>query len=377
MNFNADFNFVRTQKLLLIPQLKQALDILGMNLQELSEYIEEQLVSNPALEKAQDYEFEGLTDEKPDYVWDDPDIATREEPEETLSLKEHLLNQLNAMGLDKCGYKIGEYLIDGTDDNGFITVGTGEVASFFNVPEEKVLSVLGGLQALEPPGICARNLRECLLLQLRQLDEKDEDAILVVKDFLDELASDDAESVAFVTGLPVERVRDAFGRIKSLEPRPGREFFRHEAQRPAAPDIIVSETGESLRVLYNDEAVPEICVSDSFTNKLSGLDERETVNYMHEKVKNAVWFIKCLEQRKNILTSIAQKLCAVERNFFRTGSKAIKVISRPQFAALLDMHETILDKAIEGKLLQCRWGVFELGAFFTGHEKTEGEITFI
>jgi len=386
LDFNIDFNLVRTQKLLLIPQLKQALDILEMSFKEMLQFIEDQLGSNPALEKAHDTVIDGLTEESPDYTGDEQDGYILDEPAETISLKDHLLNQLNVTGLDKCSYKIGEYLIDSTDDNGYITVDTSEVASFFNVPEAKVLSVLGKLQGFDPPGICARNLKECLIIQLQQLDEKDEDAIIIVKRFLDELASDDVESVAEAMKIPTEKVRKIFNRVKSLEPRPGREFFRHETANPVIPDIIVSEAADGFRVLYNDEEIPDICVSESFTGRQEWLDEREAQEFVRDKVKNAVWFIKCLEQRKNILTSIGQKLCAEVPEFFINGPKAFepwgglktfRLIDRSKFAALLDMHETVLDKAVDGKYLQCRWGLFEIGSFFTRPEKLGEDLIFI
>lgn len=365
MDFNIDFNLVRAQKLLLIPQLKQALDILEMNSRELFNYMENQLESNPALEEAIEKVLaETLEEEIAPETEDDPDSQMTEVAGATLSLKEHLLIQLNSLCPDKCEHRIGEYLIDNTDDNGYLKVDIREVAAFFNVPDENVLRVLDKLQSLDPPGICARSLRECLLLQLGQLDEADEEAMLVVEKYLDELASDDVEAVAISTGLSADRIREIFCKVKSLEPRPGREFYDNETESPAPPDIIIRETNDGLQVLYNEEAFPDICVSESFTMKASSLNDSEDGDYVHDKVKSAVWLIKCLEQREDIIFSIAQKLCAFEQDFFKTGPKAIKLLDRSSFAAMLDMHESILEKALNGKYLQCRWGTFELKSFF-------------
>ena len=372
MDFNIDFNLVRAQKLLLIPQLKQALEILEMNSQELLRYIEEQLESNPALEKAMDGT---LTDPA-----DDRNLSEAGEEEQELpitsicgtqlSLKEHLLLQLNALCQDKCSHMIGEYLIDNTDDNGYLTVDVHEVADFFSIPCEKVLTVLDKLQSMDPPGICARNLGECLLLQLGQLDEKDEAAMLVVEKHLDKLACDDVEAVASLTGLSAERIREIFSKVKGLEPRPGREFYCNETESPLLPDVIISESGNSLQVLNNEGAFPDLCVSESFTKKAHTLAVKEGGDYVHEKVKNAVWLIKCLEQRENIIHEIAGKICVLEQDFFRRGPRFIKLLDKASFAASLDMHESILEKAVKGKLLHCRWGVFELGSFFN-----EGELS--
>lgn len=366
MDFNIDFNHVRSQKLLLIPQLKQALEILEMNSRELIEYIENQLETNPALEEAlseviADTPVEVIT---PETGEEELDSQMTEAPEALLSLKEHLLIQFNGLCPDKCGQMIGEYLIDNTDDNGYLAVDIREVAAFFNVPDERVLKVLEKLQSLDPPGICARSLRECLLLQLKQLDDSDDDAILIVEKYLDELANHDAESVAQSTSIPIDKVNTIFDNVRNLEPRPGREFYNNETVRPAPPDIIIRETNEDLQVLCNEEAFPDICVSESFTMKSSSIEDREDCNYIHEKVKSAVWLIKCLEQREDIILAIAQKICVFEKDFFITGPKAFKLLNRSSFENLLDMHESILEKALTGKYLQCRWGTFELKSFF-------------
>ncbi|MEN6315382.1 MAG: hypothetical protein ABFD25_14195 [Clostridiaceae bacterium] len=366
MDYNIDFNLVRSQKLLLIPQLKQALEILEMNSQELLNYIENQLEANPALEEATASGLsEGLDDrnvfETPE---DDTDLQINEEPRATLSLKEHLLIQLTGSGMDKFDLKVGEYLIDNTDDNGYLKVDTGEVAAFFNIPDSRVLSILGNLQTLDPPGICARNLRECLLLQLKQLEDADEEAMLVVDRCMDELASNDAESAALSTGIPIEKVLEIFRTVRSLEPRPGREFYDNSAEKPVPADIIVQQTSDGFCVLYNDEAFPDICLSGSYASNSTVFSDIEAAEYVHDRVKSAVWLIKCLEQREDIIFTVAQELCHREQDFLKMGSKYLKLIDRSSFAASLELHESILEKVLAGKYLQCRWGTFEFGSFF-------------
>lgn len=366
MDFNIDFNLVRSQKLLLIPQLKQAIEILEMNSRELFCYIEGQMETNPSLEKAAD--DEALTEVLNERVISD----TSEEDTEAQytdidgnipTLKEHLLIQLNAVCQDRTGYRIGEYLVDNTDDNGYLKTDVREVAEYLDVSEKSVLKVLEKLQSLEPPGICARNLKECLLLQLRQLDESDEEAILVVDRYLDVLASDNAELVASATGIPVDRIRKIFGKVRSLEPKPGREFYSKETESPKLPDIFIQDTKDGLQILYNEEAFPDICISESFALKAAYNNHEEEKSFT-DKLNNAVWLIKCLEQREDIIFSIAQKLCEFEKQFFKKGPKAIVPIDKSIFSTALSMHEFILEKAVNGKYLQCRWGLYEMGSFF-------------
>lgn len=369
MELSHDFNLVRSQKLLLTPQLKQAIEILEMDSRELFRYVENQLDTNPALEEAfgeeapggeYDHEVHGSIDVGQYTQMSDHLI---EQPENVLTLKQHLLVQLDALCLDKNSYAIGEFLIDNTDDNGYLKSDTGEAAAFLDVSESKVLEVLKKLQSLYPPGICARNLGECLLIQLRQMEEPDPEAELVVERFLDEVAGNDAQTVADATGISIERVHEIFRKIRSLEPRPGRNYCGSELTSSTMPDVIILDTKEDLQVVYNDEAFPNICISESFTSGLYRKDGGKT-EHMREWLNKAAWLIKCLEQREDIIFTVAQKICDFRKEFFKKGPKALRPIDKHTFASHLYLHESILDKALAGKYLQCRWGMYELRSFF-------------
>ncbi len=370
MEYNFDFSHVRSQKLLLIPQLKQAIEILEMNSGELFQYIENLLETNPVLEEAPDEALAAELIAEPfmanlnDYEHD-PQINDRlfEAPEKLLSLKQHLLLQFDALCPDKRSYDIGEYLIDNTDENGYLNAGIAETAAFFGVPETVVLEVLERLQSLDPPGICARDLKECLLIQLKQLERQDFDAILVVEKYLNAVADDNPQYVAAASGLSIKRVKEAFKKVKSLEPIPGREYCSNELSNRTLPDIIVQETKGELQVLYNGEAFPNVCISEAFAAK-SSLAGEEGGTKMRELLNSAVWLIKCLEQREDIIFSIAQKICECRREFFEKGPKALKLIEKHSFTASFCLHESLLDKALTGKYLQCRWGMYELKSFF-------------
>jgi RNA polymerase sigma-54 factor len=372
LDFNFDFNLVRSQKLLLIPQLKQAIEILEMNSRELFRYIENQLETNPALEEADHYAAEAAEGMARSYFPEDDaanenggiDMNAPGMHAAEFSLKDHLLIRLESVCPDKLSYAIGEYLVDNTDDNGYLQVDTGEVAEHLEVPEEIVLKVLEKLQSLDPPGICARNLRECLLLQLSQMDEPDYDAIMVVDKYLDALAGDDAVSVAQATGMPLNKVKEVFRKVRDLEPRPGREFYVNRMENPIIPDIFIKDNCNGLQVIFNEEAFPDIMISESFLSDISSSCGGSEFKSLHEHLYNAAWLIKCLEQREDIIFNIARKLCDCEEEFFKNGPKALKILDKSSFASSICIHESIFDRAINGKYIQCRWGVYELSSFF-------------
>jgi RNA polymerase sigma-54 factor len=379
LEINNDFNSVRSQKLLLIPQLKQAIELLEMDSAELFHYVENQLDTNPVLEEAPNIEasddeagieppgfkdpvqYGRMDDHAAEQPEDDHAVG---QPETVLTLKQHLLLQLDALCLDRSSYIIGEFIIDNTDDNGYLKADTAELASCLGVPESRVLEVLDKIQTLEPPGICARDLGECLVIQLKQLRQADKDSVLVATNYLDAIASNDAEFVSRSTGIPIGRVHEIFDIVRSLEPKPGREFYRSESECPVVPDLIICETKNGLEVMYNDEAFPNICLSESYIAGDASDNAACMGEELSEKLNDAIWLIKCLEQREDIIFAIGKKLCDLEQPFFKEGPKALELLDHSTFAASLCMHETILEKALRGKYLQCRWGMFELADFF-------------
>jgi RNA polymerase sigma-54 factor len=258
---------------------------------------------------------------------------------------------------------MGEYLIDDTDENGYLNADICEVATFFHISAARVCKVLEVLQKFDPAGICARNLKECLLLQLRQMDEIDRNAIHIVDKHLDKLASFDAQTVSKITGIPLEEVFAIFNKIRSLEPRPGREFYDKESSGPLVADIIIRMLNGRLEALINDEAFPEVEISGDFCLPANEYPDAETCQFIRGSLNSAVWLIKCLEQRKNIILKTAQRLLECQQEFFNRGMGYLKRLDTSHFADMMDMHETILLKALTGKYLQCRWGVFELKYF--------------
>ncbi|NJD03944.1 MAG: RNA polymerase factor sigma-54 [Ruminiclostridium sp.] len=363
LELNIDFSLVRSQKLLLIPQLKQALEILSMNSQELSHYVEEQLEINPFMECIT---MECITEEKTFYLGDaeDTDETTASDMTSTITLKEHLLLQLNSLNLEKTQESIGEYLIDNTDENGYLKTDIFEVSAFFNTSAAKVVRILKILQGFDPPGICARNLKECLLIQLAQMENTNREAALIVRHYIDRLAENDMDAVAAETGLEEKQVEEAFRLIRTLEPRPGREFFRDEDNRPAVADIIVRELNGSYIAILNEEAFPEVNIVEHYGPEDMIKADEETDDFIREGVSSAVWLIKCMEQRENIILQIAQNIVRGQHEFFEKGAEYLKSVSSKQLGEDMNMHESVLSQALKEKYLQCRWGLFEFNYFF-------------
>lgn len=384
MDFNIDFNLVQSQKLLLTPQIRQVLRVLLMNTQELFKYVEEQLELNPVLEVLESEEWHcgdiGPTEtELLEWSGEAAYDNVMDEGEENsgpvndqlvdrsttrLSLKEHLLLQLHMAAFDERQTLIGEYLIYNIDENGYLTLELTEAARHFHVPVRKIKEVLGRIQSFDPPGIGARDLKECLLIQLRQMEGVSKVTVDIVENYLDDLACNRIPLIARETGLSVERIAGILEFIKTLEPRPGREFYNNGDLKYTVCDIVIKEIEKKYEVLVNEEAYPALKINEYYRKVLNRDTGEETRNYIQNRICSAVWLIKCLEQRKNILRRIGALIVDELPDFFKKGRDFLKPVSIGAAAKSIGLHRTVLAKAIKEKYLQCKWGNFELQRFF-------------
>ncbi|MCX8131760.1 MAG: RNA polymerase factor sigma-54 [Clostridia bacterium] len=387
MDLYFDMKLVQSQKVLLTPQLKQAFDILRMNSQELFEYVEEQLEENPALEILESVNSDGYYNcaYKDDSIgWGDSNINTdtlrkpgedeNEEEynmstgsaDEKLSLKEHLLFQLHTSDLSENQMCIGEYLIDNIDENGYLIIGLTEVAEFFNVTASKVKKVLEYLQTFDPPGICARSLKECLLIQLNQLSINDkEDAQKLVENHLDDLAGEKLDFVAKNMGLPLHRVEEVFRVLKTLEPKPGREYYNNTGVKYIIPDIIIRNSNGRFETVVNEDAVPLLNINEYYRKILSADVGNEVKRFIVHRIDNAAWLLKCIEERKNMLKKAAECIVAYQLLFFEKGKQFLSPISKKTISDEIGVHESVIEEILSGKYIQCAWGVFEMKDFIS------------
>ncbi len=383
MDLNFDLNLVQSQKLLLTPKIKQVLEVLKMNSQELFEYVEEQLEMNPVLEIAdnegniieEDYSIPNKKYWETNTEANQNDTAKCGENEwlhdedelddifVKLSLKDHLLFQMHMTNMSKAQIAIGEYLIDNIDENGYLLIDISEAAAYFNMPASKIEKVLNQLQTFDPPGICARNLKECILIQLRQIDEIDQDIIELVENCLDDLASKKFEKLSEKTGLEEKKIEEAFNLIKTLEPKPGREYSCSNELKFIIPDVIIKKIKGSYEVIINEDAIPLLNISKYYRRIESDELNAEAKKFIQSKIDSASWLISCIEQRKSTIRKITEFILNAEADFFENGKNYLKPLSAREVSQFVNMHESTLTKIIGGKYIQCTWGIFDFRYF--------------
>lgn len=417
--------------MVLAPQLQQSLALLQAPTLELKALVEQELQQNPVLEEVPDQDTDlrdkeigdgeeareandpaeppadvtfDPTTEKPepaddfqaefdklvqlDQEWRDhfaqtnlPMRASAEDEEKRqfmfdslvagTSLAEHLLNQVRESNLAEAQRPVAELIIGNIDDYGYLKAGVEEITNSTGVPGELILEVLKVIQTFDPPGVGARDLRECLLLQMEREGLTDSLEYRIVRDFMDALGKRRIPEISRGTGHSVEDVQEALVRIARLEPRPGRAFLPDNDQY-VAPEVFVVRNGDDFLVTTNNEQIPHLRISNVYKDLMSsGANDAEVKNYIREKIRAGKFLIKSLQQRQSTILNIGKEIVKRQREFMEKGVAFLKPMTMVQVAEVVGVHETTVSRAVSGKYIETPQGTFEMKYFFTAGLQTD------
>lgn len=378
MILDMEMNINQYQKILMTPQLDYSLKILKLNNEELLEFIDEEMMINPLLEYKEntdipnkmivvDYEMDeeysrkNNSDNETDYINSIPD---------TLSLKpslvQHLMLQLHTIDHSKVMNKICEYLIESIDENGYLQIDIDEVAKALKVTVERVNQGIEIIQGFDPPGIGARNLKECLKIQVARKHIVDPSIIIFIDQYLEWIAENKIPQVAQAMGIDIDEVKKLLDTIKHLDPRPG-SGFSLETVRYIKPDIIVTNCNGVFEIAINKELIPALQVNHYYAKLLENKHQliTEEYHYINKHINSASWLIRCIDQRVQTLERVAKAIVEHQTSFFKSGEKYLKPLTLKEIAYDLNLHESTISRAVNGKYLLCQWGTFELKYFFS------------
>ena len=286
------------------------------------------------------------------------------------SLQELLLEQVRESALPEDEWPIGEMLIGNIDEYGYLKVTIEELTTTTALSAEKILEVLKVIQTFEPAGVGARDLRECLLLQMERLGQQNTLEYRIVDEFMEALGKRRIPEIARGTGGSLDDVQEALERIARLEPRPGRSFLPNNDQY-VLPEVFVQKSGEDYVVTTNNEHIPHLRISNTYKDLMSRRDNSSEVrNYIREKIRAGKFLIKSLHQRQETILNIAREIVNRQREFMAKGVSALKPLTMVQVAQVVGVHETTVSRAVSGKYIQTPQGIFEMKYFFTAGIQT-------
>ncbi len=316
---------------------------------------------------------------------DDWDLDSRNSAAE--SLQDHLMWQLNLTPMSDLDRTIAVCIIDAIDSDGMLTATVEEIAESVgpfdgDTPEvepDEVVAVLKRIQQFDPTGVGARNLAECLSLQLRQLPADTPwvaEARVLVDEHLDLLAGRDFAALKRKLKLNEEQLAEVIHLIQSLNPRPGSSIAT-EAPEYVVPDVLVTRKNGRWNVELNAEATPRLRINDTYASLVKRADNSSDNTYLRDNLQEARWFLKSLQSRNETLLKVATKIVEHQRGFLEYGEEAMKPLVLHDIAEAVDMHESTISRVTNRKYMHTPRGIFELKYFFSSHVSTSsgGEVS--
>jgi RNA polymerase sigma-54 factor len=286
------------------------------------------------------------------------------------SLQEMLLEQVRESNLPEEQWPIAELLIGNIDDYGYFKATLDELSLTANIPVEKISAVLSVIQTFDPAGVGARDLRECLMLQLERSKQENTLEYRIVRDYMEALGKRRIPEIARGTACELDEVQEALERIARLEPRPGRAFLPDNDQY-VLPEVFVQRLGDDFVVTNNNEHIPHLRISNTYKDLMSqGENSAEVKNYIREKIRAGKFLIKSLHQRQATILNIAKEIVKRQHEFMDKGVAFLKPLTMVQVAEVVGVHETTVSRAVSGKYMQTPQGIFEMKYFFTAGIQT-------
>jgi RNA polymerase sigma-54 factor len=396
----------------LSPQLQQSLLILQTPLLELRNLVQQEMETNPVLEelpeqpasdgrseaeRSADDDFKtefqklaSLDEEWRDYMaqsagYRDGFAVSKEAQEKRQfifdsipvqeTLQQNLIGQLNQSVLSADDRKGAELIIGNIDDNGFLQSTPEEMALNSGIPQQDFEKMLALIQSFYPAGVGARDLRECLVIQLQRQGREDSLEYKIVSEHMDDLGKRRFPDIARRIGISVEEVQKAADNIARLNPRPG-QVFAAAPQNYVLPDVVVEKVDGDYQIILNDEQIPHLRISNLYKDIIASGDAQssDVKNYVRDKIRSGKFLIRSIHQRQQTIFNIAQEIVLRQRDFLDHGPSHLKPMTMGEVADVVGVHETTVSRAVSGKYLATPQGVFEMKYFFTsGYQTATGE----
>ena len=402
-----------SQQLAMTPQLQQAIRLLQLSTLELQQELQQALESNPLLEQIDTHEEIDTRETQDSETLDTADaLEQKEMPEElpldaswdtiytagtpsgtsgdyiddelpvyqgetTQTLQDYLMWQVELTPFSDTDRAIATSIVDAVDETGYLTVPLEDILESIGDEEidiDEVEAVLKRIQRFDPVGVAAKDLRDCLLIQLSQFDKTTpwlEEARLIISDHLDLLANHDFRTLMRVTRLKEDVLKEAVNLIQSLDPRPGQSIQTGEPEY-VIPDVLVRKHNGHWTVELNSDSIPRLQINQHYASMCNNARNDGDSQFIRSNLQDAKWLIKSLESRNDTLLRVSRCIVEQQQAFFEQGEEYMKPMVLADIAQAVEMHESTISRVTTQKYLHSPRGIFELKYFFYSHVNTEG-----
>lgn len=405
-----------TQSLRMTPEMRLAIKVLQLNSVELKNQINEILENNPVIEideqktATNNVSLEKVTDEAAEsaipskefkeqsredfgidwqsylrdadnsefkvsqgYNSDQDETSFENFVSHKSDLRDHLMMQLHEVDFNPSEKKIGEYIVGLIDRKGYLRYSAEQISQMLKVETGVVDKVIKTVQTMEPTGVGAQDLKQCLLLQATEEGYKDDAVTVIISQYLDELAKNKIAHIVKSTGYELEEINAAVEVIKSLNPVPGAQFPGYSDEIYITPDVFIEKVDQQYVVTINESDLPVLRINKVYKEALknSQSTEKEVCDFIKNRLESARAFLQHVDKRKQTIVKVTEAICSVQKDFFDYGVMHLRPLTLQDVAEMTDLHESTISRATSGKYAQTPSGLFELKFFFTGAVRTQ------
>lgn len=375
-------NLTQEQKLIMTQEMQLSVKLLQMSSFELQEYIEKEIQENPVLDakvastenqekKELDYKelvkyFEFDNYSHHGYEKNDEDeVSPFNFISEKKSLKEYLKEQVRDLNEKDYIKSICLYLIENIDKKGYLAIEDKEISEELKISERLTEYCIELIQSLDPSGIGARNLKECLKIQLNKKGINDENIFTIIDEHLELLAENKYNNIAKSLQIDVKKAQEYGDIIKSLNPKPSIGFFTGEEVKYIAPDAYIRKIDNEYFIIMNDDLSPRLTINEIYKDIIKNEDDKNAVDYVKEKLNSAMFLIKSIQHRKSTVYRVLEKILEKQRDYFDFGDEYLKPMTLKEIAEELEMHESTISRAIREKYIYTSKGTIKIKDLFT------------
>ena len=386
MRLEHTYNLTQEQKLVLTQEMQLSIKVLQLSVNDLREYINNEFAENPILDIKEDITNSQVDSTKDlsqyDYKemikyfefdnygaqsygnYDDEEVSPFNFISEKKSLKEFLHEQIMEVERDKYLKEIADYIVECLDHRGYLEISIEDIAKELNIEVELVEEALEVVHTLEPYGIGARNLKECLTLQLINLGLIDDKLEKMVEDHLEDIGDSKYALIGKDLGISPREAQRYSDVIKKLEPKPSRGFYTGEEVKFIIPDAEIRNIQGEFFIIMNDRIIPKLFINNTYKEVINKDEKSQTNDYVKDKLNKAMFLIKSIEQRRSTLYKVLEKIIEKQKEFFKKGMNYLKPMTLKEIAEEIEMHESTVSRAIKDKYILTSFGTVKIKDLF-------------
>ena len=388
MNMDFNLSISQEQKLIMTQQMQLSVKILQLSSYELQKLVEKETQENPLLEVKYGEENKENTLDYKEIIkylefdnYNHSNVVRNKDEEvspftfisEKKSLKEYLKEQIRDLNVKDSIRIIADYIVESIDERGYFNEKLENMAKVLKIPVHMVEEALKIVQGLEPDGIGARDLKDCLKIQCRKKGMVDENLYLIIDNHLEDIAENRYNAIAKKLNINVKESQSYGDFIKTLQPKPSRGFYTGEEVNYIIPDAYIKKIDKEYYIIMNDNVTPRLTINNLYKGIINGGEDKEAVDYVKGRLDSATFLIRSIEHRKSTIYKVLEKILCIQREYFDYGEKFLKPMTLREIADSLDMHESTISRAIKDKYIYTERGTIKIkNLFTTGLTSKEG-----